>query len=75
MLFLRSLKKHENVQPLGPYLPIANGPLNGEEQLAANGRRAIVLAALDLLSPAQRQAIELSFYSGLSHSEIALRLG
>jgi hypothetical protein len=30
MLFLRSLKKHENVQPLRPYLPIADGPLNQE---------------------------------------------
>ena len=72
---LRSLKKQDDEQPIAPYLPIADSSPNAEEQLANNGRRAIVLAALKLLSPAQRQAIELSFYSGLSHSEIALRLG
>jgi RNA polymerase sigma-70 factor (ECF subfamily) len=72
---LRTLKKHENEQPLGSYLPIADGSRNAEEQLAVNGRRAIVLAAIEMLSPAQRQAIELSFYSGLSHGEIALKLG
>ncbi|MFC4244920.1 sigma-70 family RNA polymerase sigma factor [Gryllotalpicola reticulitermitis] len=34
-----------------------------------------VASALDRLSPLQRQAISLAYYSGLSHSEIATRLG
>jgi RNA polymerase sigma-70 factor, ECF subfamily len=71
---LRTLKKHEN-EPLDAGLLIADSSLSSEAQLAANGRRSTVLAALDSLSPAQREAIELCFYSGLSHSEIALRLG
>lgn len=37
-------------------------------------RRQQVAAALDELSPPQRQAIELAFFEGLSHSEIAERL-
>lgn len=37
-------------------------------------RRTIVRGALDALSPPQRQAVELAFYEGLTHSEIAERL-
>lgn len=38
-------------------------------------RRAVVAEALKELSPPQLQAIQLAFYEGLSHSEIAERLG
>ena len=41
--------------------------------LAERGRR--VRSALDRLGPDQRQAIELAFYSGFSHSEVATELG
>jgi RNA polymerase sigma-70 factor (ECF subfamily) len=37
-------------------------------------RRRVVRQAMDGLSPAQRQAIELAFFEGLSQSEIAARL-
>ncbi|HZR82707.1 MAG TPA: sigma-70 family RNA polymerase sigma factor [Candidatus Binatia bacterium] len=42
---------------------------------ATSQRRRIVQAALARLGPTQRQAIELAFYGGLSHSEIAAALG
>jgi RNA polymerase sigma-70 factor (ECF subfamily) len=38
-------------------------------------RRTLVRRALVGLSDPQRQAVELAFYEGLSHSEIAERLG
>jgi RNA polymerase sigma-70 factor (ECF subfamily) len=40
-----------------------------------NEIRRQVRAALAQLSPEQRQAIELAFYSGLSHAELAEKLG
>lgn len=45
------------------------------EQSAANlQQRATIQAALDQLTPEQRELLELAFYSGLSHSELALHL-
>jgi len=38
-------------------------------------RRKVVIEALMDLSPPQRQAVQLAYYEGLSHSEIAERLG
>jgi len=35
----------------------------------------LVRSALEALSPEQREVIELAYYAGLSHSEIAARLG
>jgi RNA polymerase sigma-70 factor (ECF subfamily) len=42
---------------------------------ALGEQRARVEAALGALDPAQRRAVELSFFEDLSHSEIAQRLG
>lgn len=39
-----------------------------------NERRRLLTAAISALSAAQRHAIELAFYEGLSHSEIATQL-
>ena len=38
-------------------------------------QRRRVLAALNTLKPEQRQPLELAYFSGLSHSELAARLG
>ena len=46
-----------------------------EESSIARDRQRAVQHALALLSPEQRQAIEVAYYEGLSHSEIATRLG
>jgi len=46
----------------------------GEWIMSENGRRKIIRSALDSLVPAQREAIELTFFWGLSHNEIAEKL-
>lgn len=48
---------------------------NPEEASAAAEMRRTVQAALLALTPEQRQVIEIAYYSGLSHSEIAAKLG
>ena len=47
---------------------------NPEESAAASERQRLVREALNLLTPEQRRVIELAYYSGLSHSEIAEKL-
>jgi RNA polymerase sigma-70 factor (ECF subfamily) len=46
-----------------------------DDAALASEVRTVVQRALDLLSAEQREVIELAYYGGLSHSEIALRLG
>jgi RNA polymerase sigma-70 factor (ECF subfamily) len=52
----------------------AAGAPDAEQRVLAGERERRVLEALAALPSGQRQAIELSFYRGLSHSEIALQL-
>jgi RNA polymerase sigma-70 factor (ECF subfamily) len=46
-----------------------------EEAAYVTELRGVVRGALDTLSAEQREALELAYYGGLSHSEIAERLG
>jgi RNA polymerase sigma-70 factor (ECF subfamily) len=46
-----------------------------EEGVLAGEVRAVVRAALDALAPEQREVIELAYYGGMSHSEIAAARG
>ena len=48
---------------------------NLEEAMALRETQAKVRAALAALAPEQREVIELAYYSGMSHSEIAARTG
>jgi RNA polymerase sigma-70 factor (ECF subfamily) len=55
----------------------ATQPSSGEspeESAAEAERRALVRSALDALPREQREVIELAYFGGLSHSEIAARL-
>jgi RNA polymerase sigma-70 factor (ECF subfamily) len=53
--------------------PLAVSPV-GTERLEAMERRSRVASALGLLSPEQRHCIELAFFEGLTHTQIAERL-
>jgi len=46
-----------------------------DEIAALEQQRRMMRAALDTLAPEQKQAIELSFFGGLSHTELADALG
>jgi len=54
---------------------VASMSISPEDSAAVSERQRLVRSALGSLSAEQRQVIELAYYSGLSHSEIALRLG
>ena len=63
---------HAPLDEAGDVLDTAPGP----EHAATEGeRRTLVRAALARLSDDQREAIELAYFRGMSHSEIATRLG
>ncbi len=56
--------------------PVAvNAPQRPDEMVLLAERRRLVREAMATLSAAQRAALELAYYEGLSHSEIAARLG
>ena len=46
-----------------------------EEEIHLTQQRRLVRAAMEMLSPEQREAIELAYFSELSHSELADQLG
>lgn len=50
-------------------------PTPGTGRLEADERRARILRALAELPPLQRECLELAFYEGLSHSQIAATVG
>jgi RNA polymerase sigma-70 factor (ECF subfamily) len=63
--------RKESLDVLGEAPSNAASP---EESAAASERQRLVREALNLLTPEQRRVIELAYYSGLSHSEIAEEL-
>jgi RNA polymerase sigma-70 factor (ECF subfamily) len=60
--------------PVDEALAVAPAEAGGDAAERAEDR-GLVTAALDRLPPAQRQAIELAYYAGLTQTEIATRLG
>lgn len=57
----------DGIEPTGPHLP-------PELNLVEDERRRLITGALTELSGDQRQAIELAYYEGLSHNDVAQRL-
>ena len=69
----RHEQKHkESLETIGE---ITSNDASPETDTVTAERRQLVRSALESLSPEQREVIELAYYSGLSHSEIALKLG
>jgi len=67
--------ERHNKEPLESMGDVTATTSSPEEDSVIAERRRLVHSALDALSTEQREVIELAYYSGLSHSEIALRLG
>ncbi|HSB12700.1 MAG TPA: sigma-70 family RNA polymerase sigma factor [Blastocatellia bacterium] len=67
--------EQSNKDPLDSIGEISATTASPEESTVNSERRQLVRQALETLSAEQREVIELAYYSGLSHSEIALRLG
>ena len=67
---LRSGSQRKREEPLDR-ADTHSSPTNVEADAINSEMRALVRAALDQLSPEQREVIELAYYSGMSHSEIA----
>ena len=73
---LRSGKhEHQNKESLDAIGEVTASTASPEADTVSSERRRLVRTALDSLSVEQREVIELAYYSGLSHSEIALQLG
>jgi RNA polymerase sigma-70 factor (ECF subfamily) len=66
-------RRHE--ESLDETMTVASLDGDPEECSASTELRRIVRHALARLTPEQREAIEIAYYSGLSHSEIAAKLG
>jgi RNA polymerase sigma-70 factor (ECF subfamily) len=64
----------QNKEPLDSIGETRSAGASPEENTVLSERRNLVRSALNLLSAEQREVIELAYYSGLSHSEIALKL-
>jgi RNA polymerase sigma-70 factor (ECF subfamily) len=73
---LRSKASREmaHAQPIDTLRFSADSAPGPEENSETAKRRRLVSAALAKLTPEQRQAVDLAFFSGLSHSEIAAKL-
>lgn len=70
----RGRQEQQRSEPLDEAVRCAGG-ISVEDEVSAGEVRAVVRAALDSLSPEQREVIELAYYGGMSHSEIAAARG
>jgi RNA polymerase sigma-70 factor (ECF subfamily) len=73
---LRAASKRRQREETYAEIPDHPAPTVSPEEASLLGQqRQRVRAALATLTPEQRQAIEMAFFSGLSHSELAAKLG
>jgi len=70
----RGRQEQQHTAPLDEAVSAASGE-SVDEVVRAGEVRAVVRAALERLTPEQRDVIELAYYGGMSHSEIAAARG
>jgi RNA polymerase sigma-70 factor (ECF subfamily) len=68
-------QRREREAPLEATMRMPSLTAGPEECSATTELRRLVQGALTLLTPEQWQVIELAYYAGLSHNEIAAKLG
>ena len=71
----RESVRQQREEPLEVAASTPSAAATPEEWSAERDMQRAVQSALALLRPEQRQVIEIAYYEGLSHSEIAIRLG
>ncbi|MDT5159010.1 MAG: hypothetical protein QOH51_3367 [Acidobacteriota bacterium] len=71
----RTRQQQQRTGPLEEGLRMAAGGESVLEGVRAGEVREVLRAALDALVPEQREVIELAYYGGMSHSEIASARG
>jgi RNA polymerase sigma-70 factor (ECF subfamily) len=65
----------EREDPIEATAPLVASDPDPEEASSAAERRRLARAALASLAPEQRQVIEIAYFTGQSHGDIAARLG
>ena len=73
--YLRRETARGPCEPLSEAAPLPSLLADPEARSEAGERRALVRKALATLSREQRQVIEIAYYAGLSHRQIAAQLG
>jgi RNA polymerase sigma-70 factor (ECF subfamily) len=71
---LRARGRDRGAEPLEAAAEICSDAPGPEDENVAAERRRFIVRALQTLVAEQREAIELAYFGGLSHSEIAARL-
>jgi RNA polymerase sigma-70 factor, ECF subfamily len=71
----RSGSRRQRELPIDTTWEMASNDPLPEQQTALQQERALVRQAIEQLSPDQREAIELAFFRGLTHVEVAEALG
>jgi RNA polymerase sigma-70 factor (ECF subfamily) len=72
---LRATRRHKNTNALDSSSDAESPAISPETEVVSNQRAQRIKDAMRNLPIEQREAIELAFFSGLTHSELATRLG